>query len=159
MVARYEGALMKAVQGHYGINNHFSQKKRFSSQNTLTKKFFQVNANMYFNHMTNRLWWDVDAMGDTAGYIGVFVREPAKQWKTGGRKENHLRSAFLQQLVQERRSGINLRKCTFHFFSLKNSPNVFRKCSFKANVQPYTICIPVERAMAFVNKPSAFSFL
>ena len=26
---RYEGALMKAVQGHYGINNHFSQKKCF----------------------------------------------------------------------------------------------------------------------------------
>ena len=26
MVARYEGALMKAVQGHYGINNHFRKQ-------------------------------------------------------------------------------------------------------------------------------------
>ena len=69
---------------------------------------------------------------------------------------------YILQIGQIRLSqrGINLTKCTplpFPFLSVKNLPNVFRKWSLKANVQPYTICIATKRSIYFFTQGYTFS--
>ena len=46
---RCEGALMKAVQGHYGINNHFSQQ---TFKKTFKKGHYGINN--YFSQQTRK---------------------------------------------------------------------------------------------------------
>ena len=78
MVARYEGALMKAVQGHYGINNHFRQQHVLFSNGDfwdmmLTKSRFVTllacrcflrneTLNLFLGFCSNKRWkcWEYE---------------------------------------------------------------------------------------------------